>query len=201
MKLYIVRHGETMFNVKRIVQGWCDSPLTARGRELAEACGRGLKEIPFDYAYCSTSERTLDTALGILKGRDLAVQPLKALKEMNFGEAEGDAMDEWFNEPEAIIGKFAEVGGETFAEAGQRALAAWKDIVAKHSEGNVLIVTHGAVLMAGMQALAPAETEKQLASGHAPENCCVTILRSENGTLVPETVFDISYRENGKGGQ
>ena len=109
MKLYIVRHGETMFNVKRIVQGWCDSPLTARGREQAEACGRGLKDIPFDYAYCSTSERTLDTALGILKGRDLAVQPLKALKEMNFGEAEGDAMDEWFDEPEAIIGKFADI--------------------------------------------------------------------------------------------
>ena len=201
MKLYIVRHGETMFNVKRIVQGWCDSPLTAKGRMQAKACGIGLEDVPFIAAYCSTSERTLDTALGILAGRDLAVQPLKALKEMNFGEAEGEPMSEWFDSQDAIQEIFASCGGETFAEAGQRALSAWKAIAEKHDEGNVLIVTHGAVIMAGMQALTPEETARQLASGHAPENCSVTILEYTGDSLMPVTVFDTSFREKGEGGQ
>ena len=42
-KLYLVRHGETRFNVEHRVQGWCDSPLTARGvRELLPAVWRRL---------------------------------------------------------------------------------------------------------------------------------------------------------------
>ena len=57
--LYLMRHGQTLFNKRRKVQGWCDSPLTELGIKQAEAAAKYFKErnIVFDHAYCSTSER------------------------------------------------------------------------------------------------------------------------------------------------
>lgn len=87
-KLYLVRHGETQFNVEHRVQGWCDSPLTARGREQARTVGGYFEErgIAFDHAYCSTSERASDT-LELMTS--MPYTRLRGLKEMNFGKLEG----------------------------------------------------------------------------------------------------------------
>lgn len=58
-KLYMMRHGQTLFNVLKRKQGWCDSPLTELGIEQAKRAGEELRErgITFDHAYSSTSER------------------------------------------------------------------------------------------------------------------------------------------------
>ena len=62
-KLYLMRHGETLFNTQHKIQGWCDTPLTENGkRQALRAKAYFLKKgIIFDHAYCSTSERTEDT--------------------------------------------------------------------------------------------------------------------------------------------
>ena len=59
--LYLMRHGETLFNVYRRIQGWCDSPLTERGIKQAQLAKEYLKGIPFDHYYSSSSERACDT--------------------------------------------------------------------------------------------------------------------------------------------
>ena len=61
--LYILRHGETLFNVQHKTKGWCDSPVTQRGIEQARLAGRMLAEhgLEFDALYSSTSERCCDT--------------------------------------------------------------------------------------------------------------------------------------------
>lgn len=51
LNVYLVRHGKTMFNTSRRVQGWSDTPLTNEGIEVAEFLGRGLRETPFDAIY------------------------------------------------------------------------------------------------------------------------------------------------------
>ena len=58
-----MRHGQTLFNVRRKVQGWCDAPLTDLGIEQAKTTGKYFKacNITFDQAYSSTSERACDT--------------------------------------------------------------------------------------------------------------------------------------------
>ena len=56
MKIYLVRHGQTLFNQQKKVQGWCDSPLTQEGIQQAIAVSKTLQSIPFEYAYSSTSE-------------------------------------------------------------------------------------------------------------------------------------------------
>lgn len=64
---YVVRHGQTLFNVMGKVQGWCDTPLTDEGVRAAEALGRGLADVDFAAAFSSDSGRavqTLDALLG-----------------------------------------------------------------------------------------------------------------------------------------
>ncbi|MEG0367930.1 MAG: phosphoglycerate mutase family protein, partial [Coprobacillus sp.] len=56
--LYLMRHGQTLFNVRRKIQGWCDAPLTSLGQAQAKIAGEYFQKnlIHFDHAYCSTSE-------------------------------------------------------------------------------------------------------------------------------------------------
>ena len=58
--LYLVRHGQTIFNLKRIIQGWSDSPLTQLGCDQAARAGMFLRArgIEPDHAYTSTLHRT-----------------------------------------------------------------------------------------------------------------------------------------------
>lgn len=67
LNVYLVRHGKTMFNTSRRVQGWSDTPLTNEGIEVAEFLGRGLREIPFDAVYTSDRGRTIETAGIVLR--------------------------------------------------------------------------------------------------------------------------------------
>lgn len=67
-RLYLMRHGETLFNTRGKLQGFADSPLTTKGKQQAQVAAKYFKEhhIVFDHAYCSTSERAEDTIQIIL---------------------------------------------------------------------------------------------------------------------------------------
>ena len=67
MKLYIIRHGETDWNVKRRFQGHSDIPLNEEGRRLAYLTAEALKEVPFTRIYTSPLKRASETA-AIIKG-------------------------------------------------------------------------------------------------------------------------------------
>lgn len=88
---YIVRHGKTMMNTLDMVQGWCDSPLTNEGIKVAEDLGKGMRDITFRSAYCSTLRRTFQTAQIVLKSKgqhDLPVTEIEGFKEAGFGSYE-----------------------------------------------------------------------------------------------------------------
>ena len=91
---YIIRHGETMFNKKGRIQGWCDSPLTDLGVSQAKQLGKEIKNVNFDVCFCSTSERAIDTANYILEGRNVDIIPTKKLKEQSFGDFEAEKSEE-----------------------------------------------------------------------------------------------------------
>ncbi len=198
MKLYIVRHGETLFNYKHLVQGWCDSPLTEKGVMQAKYVGYGLKDIPFGHAFCSTSERTFDTARNIIGDRNISLVQRKDLKEMHFGTIEGDVMSDVFMECMRNEGGFSKFGGETIKEAGERALHAWKTIAEAHPDENVLIVTHGGVIMNGMNTLDHRLVEEMQKKGVFAENCCVSVVDYTNGELKIEKYCSLEYRQKGE---
>ncbi len=104
--LYLVRHGETLFNVKGITSGWSDSPLTALGEAQARAAAEALAGIEFAAAVTSDSGRARATAGAILAGNasapGLTATPL--LREEYFGGLEGDSDESWYGAVVASLG-------------------------------------------------------------------------------------------------
>jgi len=88
-KIYIVRHGQTDFNLQNIVQGsGVDSNLNDRGRAQAQAFFKTYKNVAFDKIYTSTLKRTMQTVKGFL---DLGLpnESLPGLNEISWGTKEG----------------------------------------------------------------------------------------------------------------
>lgn len=96
---YIARHGKTLMNTLDRVQGWCDSPLTAEGIEVARYLGAGLRDIQFESIYCSDLRRTRQTAQIVLEQQgqtDLTIHEVEGFREACFGSYEsGPNMIMW----------------------------------------------------------------------------------------------------------
>ena len=90
--LYMMRHGQTLFNVRRRIQGSCDSPLTELGIKQAEAAKELIKDIAFDHYYSSTAERASDTLEIVTEGQ-VPYTRVKGLEERDFGLFEGESED------------------------------------------------------------------------------------------------------------
>ncbi|MBD3250760.1 MAG: hypothetical protein GF381_04310 [Candidatus Pacebacteria bacterium] len=88
-RFYLVRHGQTEWNVKKIMQGHQDSPLTQRGREQARMTNQLLQKINFDHVFSSDLMRAHQTAKIMAADRDLAVKTSKLLRETYLGPFEG----------------------------------------------------------------------------------------------------------------
>lgn len=150
--LYILRHGETFFNLEGRVQGWCDSPLSERGIAQSRRAGRALvaRGATFDHAYCSTAERccdTLEIATAEAYGSPLPYQRMKDLREVSFGSLEGTHN---YAEVREIVRTpaFAAVGGgESGAAAQERFERCLDEIMAHDDHHNVLVVTSGGISM------------------------------------------------------
>lgn len=145
-KLYLMRHGQTLFNTQGRVQGACDSPLTEVGIKEALLAKTYFEQedIVFDKVYSSTQERATDTAKLIV---DQNVYQLKGLKEMNFGTFEA--------QPEYLLPKHREgassfedllvpYGGEDIRQVGKRLkVEMQKQVVKEKEDGVILMVSHG----------------------------------------------------------
>ena len=89
MKIYLIRHGETDWNLEQRLQGATDIPLNENGLELARETAQGLKEVPFDLIYTSPLKRAKQTA-EILRGeRDIPLIEEPRIREICFGIYEG----------------------------------------------------------------------------------------------------------------
>lgn len=140
--IYLLRHGQTLFNVQHKIQGWCDAPLTELGKKQAGVAKAWFEKegITFDQAFSSTSERCSDT-LEIITSQPYI--RMKGLKEMNFGKYEGEG--EYLNPPFPYNDWFkVHAGGESQEEVGIRMNQAMKDIVENYEFENALVVSHGA---------------------------------------------------------
>jgi probable phosphoglycerate mutase len=154
--LYLLRHGETAWNLDRRMQGSKDSALTERGRAQAAAMGRALAaELARDPGPTvflrSPLGRTRETAL--IVGHELGLGPADwrddpRLAELGYGTWEGStgaeieagypgAMAQWRADPEG----FCPPGGETHLELRHRSAAVLADIIA--SGTRTVIVSHG----------------------------------------------------------
>lgn len=196
INFYLIRHGETEYNVDGIMQGWTDSPLTEKGIFLSEKLAEGLADIPFAAAYSSDSGRAVDTVNNVLKGRNLEVTETELLREMNFGEKDGQSSEGVYTEENMAyrfgVG-FDDLGGETWEELGARMHSALETAALEHREegGNILVSTHGMSILAVLYTLVP-ESEGVMEQGEI-DNCSVTVLEWDNGVYTLKALNDTSY--------
>lgn len=195
MKIYLVRHGQTLFNQQKKVQGWCDSPLTQEGIQQAVAVSKTLQSISFEYAYSSTSERAMDTMHYILQDRSVPHVYVKGLKELNFGSLEGEKEADVFTDISVYEKGFEMYGGETLPTCNQRFMACLETIAKSHV-GNVLVVAHGGVIMSVLNYLDEAQFMKHMQEVGDVENCSVTILEYTDHFEILD-LADTSYRDRG----
>ena len=80
MKIYLVRHGETVYNIQRIIQGWCDSPLTEEGIKQARKLKEYLKDYEFKAIFTSSLNRAADTARILNEDRNIHFEIFDELK-------------------------------------------------------------------------------------------------------------------------
>lgn len=120
--LYMVRHGQTYFNIYNKLQGWSNSPLTDKGMQNAVDTGEKLKNTKFAAAYCSDTTRAEETARVILEKNQVSAvkQPTTSMffREEFYGYFEGNDMDQsWY------------------LAGAPHGLPTFKDIVEKYSIG------------------------------------------------------------------
>ncbi|MCA5011528.1 MULTISPECIES: histidine phosphatase family protein [unclassified Enterococcus] len=139
--LYLMRHGETLFNQLNKVQGACDSPLTQLGISQAHDAKEYFKSagISFDSAFSSTQERASDT-LEIIT--TLPYQRLKGLKEMNFGLFEAQSVFLQPKGPESFENFYVRYGGESADSVRKRVFETLTSIMQQKENTNVLAVSH-----------------------------------------------------------
>ena len=160
LKLYIVRHGETEWNVIKRFQGQLNTPLTEKGMEKLRKTGKKLENVLFDEVYTSELGRTVASAEIILnenngyKNNKLELQKLAELNEVYFGVWQGLTYEEVFLKyPEEGNNYFynvknykaENVEAEKLEDALGRFLKGINKILDSHESGNILVVTHGTV--------------------------------------------------------
>ncbi len=144
--LYVIRHGQTEWNVAGRYQGQQDSPLTAIGRAQAQAVA-GLVPTTGVQAFTSPLGRAKATAALVFQGTKRTAQEDTRLREVAFGDWEGLSWDDvaarWpdraaLAEQEPFLWHFQAPGGETLADVSARMQAFLDDLT-----GPAVVITHG----------------------------------------------------------
>lgn len=149
LDLYLVRHGQTDWNLEKRLQGATDNPLNDTGRAQAAELAQRLAGVRFTHVYSSGLRRARDTAAALAP--PAAVTPLPALNERSFGRFEGIFEDQRSGDDFVEFGRRAAQlddgldGGESLGSQAARVRRAVQEITARHGSGSVAIVAHGGV--------------------------------------------------------
>lgn len=149
LDLYLVRHGQTNWNLEKRLQGATDNALNETGRGQAQTLARQLDGVVLTHVYSSALRRARETA-ETLAGR-APVTVLPGLNERSFGKFEGIFEDQRAAEAFAEFSRRVSVlddaldGGESLQSQADRVRRAVEQITARHAEGRVAIVAHGGV--------------------------------------------------------
>ena len=219
-KLYIARHGKTMFNTIGRAQGWSDSPLTEAGERGIHELGIGLREagIQFQQAVSSDSGRTIQTMGIVLEELGLTGKiPYrydKRIREWCFGSFDGAYDGELFlgvlprvfrvddfhhlslmELAEGIVEVDTAGWAESWETLRDRILDGFTTIakdVESQGGGNAIVVSHGMTISTLIYLIDP-KAFKELVL----DNGSVTVIKYEDGQFKLEAVGDLSYRQVG----
>jgi len=149
-RVFLIRHGETLWNREQRCQGFTDIDLSEKGAQQAERLARYLARISkLEAVYSSDLIRARKTAEAIARRQGLVVKVDSRLRELNQGEIEGknlsdlatcypEILQKWLVEPADV----EMPGGESLSQLQQRAWKAFSEITERHQGSEIAIVAH-----------------------------------------------------------
>jgi len=155
---YIVRHGETEWNIKKIIQGQGDSPLTLEGKNQARRLAEKFKNIKFDAIFSSDLLRARKTAEIVALEHNLIVKTKRLFRERQFGKFQGKKVTEFRKELKEFLEKREKMCKkerfctklhddiESDEEMMSRFIRILKEIAVAYPGKKVLVVTHGGIM-------------------------------------------------------
>lgn len=183
-RIYLVRHGQTAYNTKRIVQGRkINADLNENGQKQGALLYDAYKDFSFDKLYVTSLKRTHQTVKGFIDaGLEYEIMP--EFDEMNYGEYEGnsiddftvdgltvqDISDEWEKGNFEVFPK----GGEALMDVLRREAEGLEKIMQNESEKNVMICMHSRSIRVFLCLLLDMDFDKM--KNYAPKNTGVTTL-------------------------
>ena len=195
-RLYIARHGKTMFNTIGRAQGWSDTPLTEAGERGIKELGLGLKEsgLSFKEAVSSDSGRTIQTMGIILQELGLTGQiPYrydKRIREWCFGSFDGAYDGELFMGVLPRVFKVEDFHQLSLMELAEGIVEV--DTTGWAGGGNAIVVSHGMTITTLIYLIDPKAVEELVL-----DNGSVTVLAYEDGAFHIEKIGVLSYRKVG----
>ncbi len=147
--IYLVRHGTTDWNQGEIFRGRLDIKLNEAGRAEARALAAYFQDVDLTGVFSSPLSRAMETAQAIAETKGLEVKPDAAFVDLNFGDWQGlpvqrvkaeypDLFRLWVERPQEVTFP----GGETLAQARERAWEGFRRLFQQHEEETILIVSH-----------------------------------------------------------
>jgi alpha-ribazole phosphatase len=153
--IYLIRHGQTAWNLDKRFQGQSDTALSESGVAQTRLLKERMREIPVDFIISSDLIRARQTAEILAEARGLKVIEDPDLREIHFGIWEGRRIDDiriedpetfeiWMNDP----GMLRIPEAEAFQDVQDRAAAALERWIALYPGKTIVLVTHGGVISA-----------------------------------------------------
>lgn len=185
MKLYIIRHGQTDWNIAKKIQGRQDILLNERGHFQAQCLGKAMENRPITAVFSSPQIRAMETAIAVASPAGVPVIPVRDLMEINYGVWEGKTEEELLRDDRALYeawwshpAETAPPEGESINQVNERCRQAWKEIKPQLT-GDAAIVAHGGLLAHFMEQLLGSES---IAASTVAHNASITTIEYE-----PET--------------
>lgn len=186
MKLYLIRHGETIENARKIVMGHLPGRLSRDGKIRAKKLALFLKNHHFDAIYSSDLKRAADTVKEIAKYHPGQIIYNPLLRESHFGNLQGKSWQRaqtiFSKLPGRLITKKAR-GGESLTDLRRRVGAFIRHLLVKHKNDTVLIVTHNGVIKVFLSIFQKIPLSK-IISSPAIANAASSIIIDTGGSIV-----------------
>jgi len=188
-KIYLIRHGQTDFNLKGIVQGsGVDSDLNEKGREQAEAFYTMYKDVPFKKIYTSALIRTYQSVSKFITD-GIPHQTEKALNEISWGMWDGKLpTSEMHSVYWQIVNRWKEgdleakiEGGETPIEVRARLMPMVERLLSQE-DSPILVCMHGRAMRILLAMLTGQALSVMDSFPH--ENLCLYLLEVKDGQAV-----------------
>jgi len=202
MKLLLIRHGETTYNVQGIIYGHAQIPLNERGQAQAQRLGQRLKNHQIHAVYSSDLIRAMHTAESILAHHPITLVTDVALRELDVGEWEHKSVPdvqqhdaERYQQYCAAPGQMIYPGGESHQMLQQRVMQAINRYVALHDENDVIcIVCHGGTIAAIVCTILGLDIN--LHERIRIDNCAITTIQVANGIMQLACLNDNTHEKS-----